>query len=111
MRYRFDGFEIDARRYELRRDGALRRVEPLVFDLLLFLARHPGRILTRDEIVQQVWQGRNVSDATIAGCVKAARRALGDSGEEPAYIRTVRGRGSEFTVRVTAEEQGVVPAA
>ena len=110
MRYRFDGFEIDTRRYELRRDGALRHVEPLVFDLLHFLARHPGRVLTRDEIVQQVWQGRNVSDATIAGCVKAARRALGDSGEEPTYIRTVRGRGFEFTAQVTAEEPAV-PAA
>jgi TolB-like protein len=109
MRYRFAGFEIDARRYELRRDGALRHVEPLVFDLLHFLARHPGRVLTRDEIVRQVWQGRSVSDAT--GCVKAARRALGDSGEEPTYIRTVRGRGFEFTAQVTAEEAATIPAA
>src|SRR5215211_4661531 len=111
MRYRFGGFEIDARRYELRRDGVPCHVEPLVFDLLHFLARHPGRVLTRDEIVQQVWQGRSVSDATIAGCVKAARRALGDSGEEPTYIRTVRGRGFEFTAQVTAEEPaGDAPA-
>jgi TolB-like protein len=105
MRYRFDGFEIDPHRYELRRDGTQCHVEPLVFDLLHFLARHPGRVLTRDEVVQQVWQGRSVSDATIAGCVKAARRALGESGEDPAYIRTVRGRGFEFTAQVTIEEQ------
>ncbi|MBD0274825.1 MAG: winged helix-turn-helix domain-containing protein, partial [Acetobacteraceae bacterium] len=111
MRYRFDGFEIDARRYELRRDGASCRVEPLVFDLLHFLARHPGRVLTRDEIVREVWQGRSVSDATIAGCVKAARRALGDSGEEPTYIRTVRGRGFEFIAQVTVEESAVPAAA
>lgn len=100
MRYGFDGFELDAGRYELRRDGEPCRLEPLVFDLLHFLVRNPGRVLTRDEIVDQVWQGRAVSDATIAGCVKAARRALGDSAEDPLYIRTVRGRGFEFTARV-----------
>src|SRR3954453_15833812 len=104
MRYRFDGFELDTRRYELRRDGVPCHVEPLVFDLLHFLARHPGRVLTRDEIVREGWQGRSISDATIAGCVKAARRALGDSGEEPAYIRTMRGRGFEFTAQVTVEQ-------
>ncbi|MFC7476600.1 winged helix-turn-helix domain-containing tetratricopeptide repeat protein [Dankookia sp. GCM10030260] len=103
MLYRFDAFELDTGRYALRRDGAPCHVEPLVFDLLVFLLRNPGRVLGREEIVEQVWQGRAVSEATISSCVKAARRALGDSGEDPTYIRTVRGRGFEFTAQVSAQ--------
>ena len=100
MLYRFDGFELDTGRYELRRDGTPCHVERLVFDLLAFLVRNPGRVLGREEVVDQVWQGRAVSEATISSCVKAARRALGDSGENPTYIRTIRGRGFEFAARV-----------
>ena len=73
-----------------------------MFDLIAFFAANPGRIVGRDEIVGQVWKGRTVSDATISSCIKSARRALGDSGEVSGYIRTVRGRGFEFTGAVTA---------
>lgn len=101
MHYRFDEFELDADRYELRQRGTVQHVEPLVFDLIRFLTANPGRVVTRDEIIDAVWQGRVVSDATVASCVKSARRALGDSGDSQSYIRTVRGRGFEFTGRVT----------
>jgi TolB-like protein len=104
MRYRFDQFEVDAERYELRRDGAAQAVEPLVFDLILFFARNANRVLGRDEIVEAVWQGRAVSDATISSAVKSARRALGDSGDSQSYIRTVRGRGFEFRAAIGAED-------
>ena len=83
MRYQFDEFELDADRYELRRSGVAQHVEPLVFDLMVFLAANAGRIVGRDEIVERVWQGRAVSDATISSCIKSARRALGDTGERP----------------------------
>ena len=102
MRYQFDHFELDADRYELRVAGVARHVEPLVFDLIAFFAANAGRIVGRNEIVEQVWGGRAISDATISSCVKSARRALGDSGEVPRYIRTIRGRGFEFTGAVTA---------
>jgi TolB-like protein len=105
MRYRVDAFELDTDRFELRRDGAVQHVEPLVFDLIAFLVANPGRVVGRDEIVDRVWQGRAVSDATIATAVKSARRALSsadDGGTSP--IRTIRGRGFEFTRTV-----GLVP--
>ena len=101
MQYRFGPFEIDADRYELRRAGAAQPVEPLVFDLLLFLARNPGRVVTREDVVDAVWQGRAVSDATIASAVKSARRTLGDTGDTQALLRTVRGRGFEFLADVS----------
>ena len=100
MRYRFDQFDVDADRYELRREGRVQPVEPLVFDLIVFFARNPNRLLSRDEMVEAVWRGRAVSDATIASAVKSARRALGDSGDSQSLIRTVRGRGFAFQARV-----------
>ena len=105
MSYRFDGFVLDAERYELHRDGIVQRVEPLVFDLIVFFTRNPGRIVGRDEIVAEVWQGRAVSDATISSCIKSARRVLGDSGDTQSYIRTVRGRGFEFTGKIDVDGQ------
>ena len=96
MHYRFDEFEIDTENYELRQNGVVRPVEPLVFDLISFLSRNAGRVISRDEVIDSVWKGRIVSDATVAGCVKSARKALGDSGDHQRYIRTVRARGFQF---------------
>ena len=94
MLYKFEDFELDTNRFELRQDGNVVHIEPLVFDLILFFAQNSQRVIGRDEIVDQVWNGRIVSETTISSCVKSARRALGDSGEEQRLIRTVRGRGS-----------------
>ena len=105
VRYQFGEFEIATERYELRRKGVALRVEPLVFDFILFLSRNAGRVVSRDEIVSTVWDGRAVSDATIDGCVKLARRILGDSGDSQSFIRTVRGRGFEFTAAVKTLEE------
>ena len=105
LRYLFTTFHLDTKKYELCDGGSARHVEPLVFDLLTFFVRNPRRIAGRDEIVGEVWGGRAVSDATISSCVKAARRALGDDGDAQSYIRTVRGRGFEFTADVSAIDE------
>ena len=92
--------EIDTDAFELRRAGRLVPTEPLVFDLIRFLAENHGRLLSRDEVIDGVWNGRFVSDATVSGCIKAARQALGDNGKEQRFIRTVRGRGFQFVPEV-----------
>ncbi len=104
MQFRFDDFLIDSDKFELRNSGAVLEVEPLVFDLLLYFAENPQRVVTRDEIMKRVWKGRIVADATISTCIKQARRALGDDGDNQSYIRTVRGRGYEFAVDVSSSE-------
>jgi len=86
-------------------------VEPLVCDLLLYFAARPQRVLTREEIIDGVWRGRSVSDATISSCVKAARQVLGDSGRSQSWIRTVRGRGFEFLRPVEVADPTVSDAA
>jgi TolB-like protein len=108
MRYQFSDFELATERYELRRNGIALHVEPLVFDLILLLLRSPGRVVSRKEMVERIWQGRLVSESTIDGCIKSARRILGDSGDNQSYIRTVRGRGFEFAAPVKALDESSV---
>ena len=100
MRYRFDQFELDTEQFSLRAKGVTVHAEPLVFDLLCFFVERVGQVVLRETIIEQVWKGRFVSDATVSSCVKSARRALGDSGQNQTYIRTVRGRGFQFTASV-----------
>jgi DNA-binding winged helix-turn-helix (wHTH) protein len=100
MRYRFDQFELDTEQFSLRANGGEIHVEPLVFDLLRFFVERVGQILTRDAIIEHVWKGRFVSDATVSSCVKSVRKALGDSGQNQTYLRTITRRGFQFTAPV-----------
>ena len=96
MDYRFGEFEIDLGQHELRRSGQAVRIEPQVFDLLLYLVRHRDRIVSKDELIEAIWQGRVISEAALSTCISAARRAVGDSGESQNLIRTVPKRGFRF---------------
>ena len=69
-------YVIDLANFEIRQDGEKRPVEPQVFDLLAFLVRNPDRLVTKDELIEKVWNGRIVSDATLASRLKAARRVF-----------------------------------
>jgi DNA-binding winged helix-turn-helix (wHTH) protein/tetratricopeptide (TPR) repeat protein len=108
MLLRFADFEIDTDRYELSRGGQPVSVEPRVFNLLLHFARHANILFSRDDLMAAVWDGRIVSDATISGCIKSVRRALGDSGDKQRYIQTVHGRGFRFIGDVRQEQSGPV---
>jgi TolB-like protein len=96
LSFRFARFEIDVARQELRRAGAVVHIEPQVFDLLVFLVQHRNRIVSKDELIEAIWQGRVISEATLTSRIRAARRALGDSGNDQSLIRTLRKRGFRF---------------
>ncbi len=100
--FRFGEFSLDTEAFELRRGSVVVPVEPLVLDLLTVLLRRPGVVLSRDSLVDAVWQGRIVSESTISTAIKSARKALGDTGRDQQYIRTIRGRGIKFTALVEA---------
>ena len=102
MRYRAAGFTIDTALYRITAgDGDTPvPVEPKVFDLLVHLIRHRDRVLSRDELFREVWDGREVSDATLSNHVAGARRVLGDNGDLQQTIQTVRGRGYQFVAPV-----------
>lgn len=101
--WRFDGFVLDAQRYELRCDGQVIRVEPQVFDVLTQLVSNHQRFVSKEELFDSVWGGRFVGEAALTSRIKAARRALGDDGESQRYIRTVRGRGYQFVGTLLAD--------
>jgi TolB-like protein/Tfp pilus assembly protein PilF len=93
---RFESFEIDPRRGELRNGGKVVPVEPQVLDLLALLASDPGRVFSRDEIIDGIWGGRIVSDSAISTRINAVRQAVGDDGKSQRVIRTVPRRGFMF---------------
>jgi pimeloyl-ACP methyl ester carboxylesterase/DNA-binding winged helix-turn-helix (wHTH) protein len=108
--YAFDGCYLDPARVELRRDGELVHVEPQVFDVLAFLLAHRDRVVTKSELLDDVWGSRFVSDSTLTSRVKAARRAIGDDGASQRLIATVHGVGYRFVGNVeepTSPEAGV----
>lgn len=107
----FDDIEIDLERFELRKGGAAVAVEPKVFDLIRFFAENPNRLISKDELIDTVWQGRIVSDAALSSAVKSARKALGDEGAASSRIRTIRGRGFLLELdEAPTEEASVRPS-
>lgn len=100
MNFRFADFELDIARQELRRAGAMVHIEPQVFDLLVHLVRNRHRLVRKDELIDAIWQGRIVSEATFSSRISAARRALGDSGYDQSLIRTLHRRGFRFVGHV-----------
>lgn len=101
--YRFEAFELDAAKGELRREGAPQPLEPQVFALLHLLVANADRLVSRAEVLEQVWEGRAVSDSAVDSRLKALRRALGDDGQAQRLVRTVHGRGFRFAAPVLLE--------
>jgi TolB-like protein/tetratricopeptide (TPR) repeat protein len=89
------------------RDGATaRHVEPQVMDLLVFLARRPGQVVSKDEIIDGVWEGRFIAEATLTRSIADLRRTLGDSRRRPAFIETIAKRGYRLVAAVSTAEGG-----
>ena len=104
MIYRFGEYSLDPQSYELRFHDDAIPVEPQVFTLLLYLIERRDRVVSKDEIIEGVWGGRIVSDATLSSRISAARHAIGDTGEAQAAIRTIRSRGFRFIAEVAVPE-------
>jgi adenylate cyclase len=105
--YSFEDFSLDTARRQLRRSGALSSVQPQVFDLLEYLIRNRERVVTKDDLLAAVWNGRIVSESAVSTRINAARSAIGDSGEEQRLIRTEYGKGIRFVGVVREEEETV----
>src|SRR6185436_4122194 len=98
--YSFDEQVLDPGRRELRRSGVAVPVEPKVFDLLLHLVENRQRMVSKDDLVAAIWQGRAISDSALTSAINAARQVLGDSGAEQRLIRTVARKGFRFLAPV-----------
>jgi TolB-like protein/cytochrome c-type biogenesis protein CcmH/NrfG len=101
---------LDTGRRELRRGTEPIAVEPQVFDLLVYLLLNRERVVSKDDLIAAVWYGRIVSDSTLTSRINAARKAVGDSGEEQKLIRTIARKGLRFVGIVRLQPDGVEPA-
>jgi len=109
MKLLFDPFELDTDRAELRKVSGPVKLEPKVFRLLCLLVENNERVITKEEMIAVVWDGRFISDAAVSTALKAVRRALGDDGDSQSFIRTIRGIGHRFVapVRIRPTENAV----
>ena len=109
--YRFAGCTLDTARRELRRGDDLVAIEPQVFDVLTFLIEARDRVVSRDDLLDTVWHGRIVSEATIGSRLNSARTAIGDNGAEQRLIRTLPRKGVRFVgeVREVADPEPEPP--
>lgn len=100
MKLVFPPYEIDLQLYELRCNGCKVTVEPKAFDLLVFLIANRERVVTRQELFDNLWPDRVASDASLDTCVRSARRAVGDSANTQLRIRTLVKRGYQFVAEI-----------
>lgn len=117
MRYRFGDYLFDTERYELYRAGVMVPLRPKECDVLAYLLVHRDRVVSKDELLEQVWPGQFVGDATLHVRILAVRKAIGDDGTTARLLRTVRGRGYRFVAPVVtgdppaSEVAGSLPTA
>lgn len=91
--YTFAGCKLLPGKRQLIRSGTEIEVQAQVFDLLHYLVSHPGRVIDKDTLLDQVWHNAHLSDATISQAIRKARKAVGDDGNAQKIIRTVHGKG------------------
>jgi DNA-binding winged helix-turn-helix (wHTH) protein len=102
VRFRFGPFTLDSDARQLLRDGAEVALSPKAFQLLLMLIENRARAMSKQELQQQLWPTTFVLETNIAGLVAEVRRALNDSAESPAYVRTMHRFGYRFVGDVQA---------
>src|SRR5271157_2555126 len=104
--FRFGEFQVDALARTLRREEEIVTLNRRAFDVLLYLVQNPGKVLTRDELLKNVWPDTFVDENSLAQSIAALRRALEEKPGDNNYIVTLPGRGYQFVspVKVIASE-------
>ena len=109
MRYLFEEYAFDTDRRELHRGTDAVSITPQVFDLLDYLIRNRERVVSKDDLINAIWNGRSVSDAALTTRLNAARGAIGDSGEEQRFIKTLPRKGFRFVGQVREAREVASP--
>ena len=99
----FPPFRLDTLNQELWRESDRLALRPKTFDVLLYLVTHAQRLVTKQELLDNVWKETIVSDELLRGYVRELRQVLGDDAKKPRCIETVAGRGYRFLPRVEVE--------
>ncbi len=102
----FDRFRFDAPNQRLEDDSGPVRLNPKAFEVLRVLIGRPGQLVSKDELLDEIWPNTHVADGVLKVCVAEIRRALGDAATEPRFIETVHRRGYRFIAKVSAPAAG-----
>src|SRR5215813_13734512 len=109
MRFTFGDYILDTQRYELYHAGALVKLRRKVFQVLVYLLEHRDRVIPKQELLEHLWSDQFVGDEGLKACITALRKALGERGRTPRFVRTLHGQGYRFVAPV--EEREHLPAA
>jgi len=110
LRYLFEDYVLDTDRCELRLGAGVTPLAPQVFDILVYLIRNRERVVSKDDLIATIWDGRIVSESALTTRLNSVRSAIGDSGEEQRLIKTLPRKGVRF-VGIVREEKPVAAAA
>jgi TolB-like protein/DNA-binding winged helix-turn-helix (wHTH) protein/Flp pilus assembly protein TadD len=102
--YRFGQFALNSRKRTLSRADSPVSLTPKAFDVLLFLAQNPNRLVTKEELLQAVWGDAFVEEGNLTQYISHLRKALGDNSEDARLIVTIARKGYQFTADVTVAE-------
>jgi len=103
--YFFENHSLDTDRRELRRGAQIIAIGPQVFDVLEYLIRNRERVVSNEDLIEGIWKGRIVSESTLSSRITAARQAIGDSGEQQNFIRTLPRKGYRFIAQVREKSE------
>jgi len=102
MTVSFAGCDLDQDRFELRRGGTRVPLEPQAFAVLAYLIEHRSRVVSKEELMDQIWGGKFVSESAVTSRIKQIRQAVGDDGRLQVVVRTVHSRGYQFIADVSS---------
>ena len=108
MLYSFDQFSVDVGGRELRRGNVMIEIEPQVFDVLVYLIEHRDRVVSKEELLEAIWEGRAVSESALTSRINAARSTVGDTGASQKWIRTSARKGYRFVGLLDARDDARV---
>ena len=100
LRFRFDDFLLDAKERQLLLKGVVLKLQPKSFDVLLHLLKSAGSLVSKDELLDELWSDSVVTPNSLTRCIKQIRAVLGDDANSPKYIETVQGAGYRFIAKV-----------
>jgi len=108
--FRISDIVVEPASSRVSRPDGVKHVEPRAMDVLVFLAQHADRVVSRDELIRAVWKHPNVTDDALSRCISLLRQALGDDQAKPRFLATVPKRGYRLIAPVVRESAAPSPA-
>src|SRR5215218_5828839 len=108
--FRFERFHLDPANRRLARDGQAVELNARYLDALALMVGEPGKLISKDRFMDEVWRGIPVTDEALTQCIKSLRRLLGDDAANPRFIETVPKHGYRFIAPVEAGASASPPA-